>query len=63
MLLADRLDKSNVAIVLSLSDRIAAFYDKNGMPDIAADLRNAADTGKTSWEIISEAFYSAQSQN
>ena len=63
MLLADRLDKSNVTIVLSLSDRIAAFYDKNGMPDIAADLRNTADTGKTSWEIISEAFYSAQSQN
>lgn len=63
MLLADRIESNKVAIVLSLKDGIAAFYDENGMPDIAADLRNAADTGKTSWEIISEAFYSARNQN
>ena len=63
MLLADRLENNKVAIVLSLKDRLAAFYDENGMPDIAADLRNFSDTGKTSWEIISEAFYSARNQN
>lgn len=60
MLLADKLENRKTAIVLSLSDGIAAFYDENGMPDISTDLRNAANTNKTSWEILTEAFYAAR---
>ena len=63
MVLADKIESCEVAVALSLSDKIAVNYCKNGMPYIAEDLRDPKNAGKTSWEIISEGVRSAENND